>query len=158
VSDALSSGGHVDTAYDLILERECPSWLYQVEQGATTVWERWDSLLPDGTVNPGAMTSFNHYALGAVADWMHRVIAGLAPAAPGYRRIRFAPRPGGGLTSASARQLTAYGEAAISWHIEGGRLEVEVTVPVGADAVLDLAGAPEETLGSGIHSRSVPVT
>ncbi|GAA5206253.1 glycoside hydrolase family 78 protein [Microbacterium kyungheense] len=157
VSDALSDGGHVDTAYDLILERECPSWLYQVEQGATTVWERWDSLLPDGTVNPGTMTSFNHYALGAVADWMHRVIAGLAPDAPGYRRIRFAPRPGGGLTSASARQLTAYGEAAISWRIEGGQLHVDLTVPVGAEAVLDLPGAGEETLAPGIHSRTVSI-
>lgn len=155
VSDALSSGGQIDAAYDLLLERECPSWLYQVEQGATTVWERWDSLLPDGTVNPGQMTSFNHYALGAVADWMHRVIAGLAPDAPGYRRIRFAPRPGGGLTSASARQLTAYGEAAISWRIEGGSLEVEVTVPVGAEGVLDFVGLPEETVGPGVHSRSV---
>lgn len=157
VSDALSSGGQVDTAYDLILERECPSWLYQVEQGATTVWERWDSLLPDGTVNPGTMTSFNHYALGAVADWMHRVIAGLAPAAPGYRRIRFAPRPGGGLTSASARQLTAYGEAAISWWIDGEQLHVDVAVPVGSEAVLDLPGAAEETLGAGIHSRTVSI-
>lgn len=157
VSDALSSGGHVSTAYDLILERECPSWLYQVEQGATTVWERWDALLPDGTVNPGQMTSFNHYALGAVADWMHRVIAGLAPDAPGYRRIRFAPRPGGGLTSASARQLTAYGEAAISWRIEGDRLHVDLTVPFGTEAVLDVVGAPEETLAPGIHSRVLPV-
>ncbi len=64
--------------------------------GATTVWERWDSLLPDGDVNPGTMTSFNHYALGAVADWLHRVVAGLAADAPGYRRIRFAPRPAAG--------------------------------------------------------------
>lgn len=157
VSDALSANGHVSTAYDLILERECPSWLYQVEQGATTVWERWDSLLPDGTVNPGQMTSFNHYALGAVADWMHRVIAGLAPAEPGYRRIRFAPRPGGGLTSASARQRTPYGEASIAWRLEDSALHVEVIVPVGAEAVLDLEGAPEERLGSGTHSRRVSV-
>ncbi|WP_106815156.1 alpha-L-rhamnosidase [Microbacterium timonense] len=157
VSDALSSGGQIAAAYDLILERECPSWLYQVEQGATTVWERWDSLLPDGTVNPGQMTSFNHYALGAVADWMHRVIAGLAPAEPGYRRIRFAPRPGGGLTSASARQLTPYGEAAITWRREDGDLHVEMTVPVGAEAVLDVEGTPEETLAPGIHTRVVPL-
>ncbi|KAF2414929.1 alpha-L-rhamnosidase [Microbacterium sp. B35-04] len=157
VSDALSAGGHVPTAYDLILERECPSWLYQVEQGATTVWERWDSLLPDGTVNPGQMTSFNHYALGAVADWMHRVVGGLAPDAPGYRRIRFAPRPGGGLTSASARQLTAYGEAAISWRTTHGQIHVEVTVPVGAEAVLDLEGSPEERLSPGTHTRVVDV-
>jgi alpha-L-rhamnosidase len=159
VSDALSAGGHVSTAYDLILERECPSWLYQVEQGATTVWERWDSLLPDGTVNPGQMTSFNHYALGAVADWMHRVVGGLAPDAPGYRVIRFAPRPGGGLTWASARQLTAYGEAAISWRIDDGQqLHVEVTVPIGAEAVLDLEGVDDETLTPGTHIRVVAVT
>ena len=155
VSDALSGSGQLDAAYDLLLERECPSWLYQVEQGATTVWERWDSLLPDGTVNPGQMTSFNHYALGAVADWMHRVVAGLAPETPGYRRIRFAPRPGGGLTSASARQITAYGEASIAWRIEDDRLHVDMRVPIGADAVIDLPGSDEEIIGAGTHTRTI---
>ncbi|WP_460798852.1 family 78 glycoside hydrolase catalytic domain [Microbacterium sp. GXF0217] len=158
VSDALSGGGQLDAAYDLLLERECPSWLYQVEQGATTIWERWDSLLPDGTVNPGQMTSFNHYALGAVADWMHRVIAGLAPESPGYRRIRFAPRPGGGLTSASARQLTAYGEASIVWRCEGGRLHVDLRIPIGADAVIALPGTEEEVVGAGSHTRTIVLT
>ena len=74
----------------------CPSWLYPVTMGATTVWERWDSMLPDGSINPGEMTSFNHYALGAVADWLHRRVAGLAPAAPGYREIEVRPLPGRG--------------------------------------------------------------
>src|SRR5699024_1249001 len=96
VCDALTDTGHIETAYDLLMERECPSWLYTVLQGGTTIWERWDSMLPDGTVNPGDMTSFNHYALGAVADWMHRVVAGIDPLEPGYRRERFAARPGGG--------------------------------------------------------------
>lgn len=82
ITDALSANGHADVAYRLLLQTDAPSWLYTVEQGATTIWERWDSLLPDGTVNPSGMTSFNHYAFGAVADWMHRVVAGLAPAAP----------------------------------------------------------------------------
>ena len=77
--------------------------------GATTIWERWDSMLPDGSINPGEMTSFNHYALGAVADWLHRTVAGLAPAAPGYRRLLVRPRPGGGLTHARARHDTPYG-------------------------------------------------
>ena len=162
VSDALSGAGELDTAYAVLLEKECPSWLYQVGKGATTVWERWDSMLPDGTVNPGAMTSFNHYALGAVADWLHRVVAGLAPDAPGYRRIRFAPRPGGGLTSASARHLTPYGETAIAWRIDGDLLHAEMTVPVGATAIVDLPGAGPETLGHGTHQRTValvaPVT
>ena len=86
VADALADAGHLDAAERLLLQTECPSWLYPVTMGATTVWERWDSLLPDGSVNPGEMTSFNHYALGAVADWLPR---GLAPDA-GYRRA--APR------------------------------------------------------------------
>ena len=157
VSDALTSTGHLDKAYDLLLEQECPSWLYQVVMGATTVWERWDSLLPDGDVNPGTMTSFNHYALGAVADWLHRVVGGLAPAEPGYRVVRFAPQPGGGLTSASARHLTPYGEASISWRAEDERLAVEVTVPVGATGVLELPGLPAETLGHGTHRRETEV-
>ena len=87
--------------------------------GATTVWERWDSLLPDGSVNPGEMTSFNHYALGAVADWLHRTVAGLAPDAPGYRRIRIAPRPLGALSHARAEHRTPYGPASVAWRREG---------------------------------------
>jgi alpha-L-rhamnosidase len=83
VCDALSRAGEVDVAYNLLLQRECPSWLYPVTMGATTIWERWDSMRPDGTINPGEMTSFNHYALGAVADWLQRSVGGLAPAAPG---------------------------------------------------------------------------
>ncbi|WP_454129257.1 family 78 glycoside hydrolase catalytic domain [Microbacterium aurum] len=158
ISDALTDTGHNEAAYDLLLERDCPSWMYQITMGATTVWERWDSLLPDGSVNPGTMTSFNHYALGAVADWLHRVVAGIAPAAPGYRTIRFAPRPGGGLTHASARHLTPYGEASIAWSLAGDELIVRMTVPVGATAVFDPADVEQrtaETLGHGTHERRV---
>ena len=93
ICDALCSTGHHQAAYRLLLQRECPSWLYPVTMGATTIWERWDSMLPDGSINPGEMTSFNHYALGAVADWMHRTMGGLAPAEPGYRRIGDPPTP-----------------------------------------------------------------
>jgi alpha-L-rhamnosidase len=123
--------------------------------GATTIWERWDAMLPDGRVNAGTMTSFNHYALGAVADWLHRVVAGLAPAEPGYRRIRFAPRPDGGMTSASARHLTPYGEASIAWHVTDQGLRVRAVVPVGAEGLLDLPGADAELLGHGTHERTV---
>ena len=101
VTDALVNAGAVASAYELLLQRENPSWLYPVTMGATTVWERWDSMLPDGSINPGEMTSFNHYAYGAVADWLHRTVAGLAPAAPGLpdaagrtaARPRASPRP-----------------------------------------------------------------
>ncbi len=155
VSDALTETGHADAAYDLLLEEGAPSWLYAVRQGGTTIWERWDSLRPDGTVNPGSMTSFNHYALGAVADWMHRVVAGLAPAAPGYRSIRFAPQPGGGFTHASAAHETPYGRAAIGWRIEGGRMHVQVVVPTGATATVELPGAEPVAVGSGTHEFDV---
>ncbi|GAA4810961.1 glycoside hydrolase family 78 protein [Streptomyces ziwulingensis] len=155
VCDALAGTGHHDTAYRLLLQRACPSWLYPVTQGATTVWERWDSMLPDGTVNPGEMTSFNHYALGAVADFLHRTVAGLAPAAPGYRRLRIAPRPGGGLTHARARHLTPYGRAEVDWRVDGGTLTVTATVPPNTTADIDLPGLTTR-VGSGDHRFALP--
>ncbi|MFP3712119.1 glycoside hydrolase family 78 protein [Puerhibacterium sp. TATVAM-FAB25] len=155
VAPALTSGGHVDEAYRLLLQTECPSWLYQVVSGATTTWERWDSLLPDGTVNPGNMTSFNHYALGAVADWLHRSVAGLAPAAPGYRQFLVAPRPGPGITSAAASHVTPYGRASVSWHVADETLTVDVTVPVGTSATIDIPGHPASTVGHGDHHVEV---
>ena len=117
VTDALTTTGHVAEAYRLLLQTENPSWLYPVTMGATTIWERWDSMLPDGTINPGEMTSFNHYALGSVADWLHRTVAGLAPAEPGYRRVRVAPRIGGGLTWAHASLRSPSGEIAVGWRL-----------------------------------------
>jgi len=151
VSDALTNAGSLESAYDLLLEPECPSWIYSVNQGATTIWERWDSQRPDGTVNPGTMTSFNHYALGAVADWMHRVVAGIAPAAPGYRSIAFRPQPGGGFTSASAEHETPYGRASIAWTLDAGELVVDVVVPTGSDATVELPGGARHAVGSGSH-------
>ena len=104
--------------------------------GATTIWERWDSLLPDGTVNPSGMTSFNHYAFGAVADWMHRVVAGLAPAAPGYGAANRPPAAARGLTAASARAAHAVrATPSSSWRLEDGQLRLTVDVPVGATAM-----------------------
>ncbi|PVZ55963.1 alpha-L-rhamnosidase [Arthrobacter sp. H-02-3] len=155
ISDALTDVGALDTAYDLLLEKECPSWLYAVEQGGTTIWERWDAMQPDGTVNPGNMTSFNHYALGAVADWMHRVVAGMSPLEPGYRRILFRPRPGGQLTHASARHETPYGTASISWTLDTGGLNVQVEVPTGCTARVELPGRAPFEVGSGAFSYAV---
>jgi alpha-L-rhamnosidase len=104
--------------------------------GATTIWERWDSMLPDGAINPGQMTSFNHYALGAVADWLHRTVAGLAAASPGQRRLLVRPQPNHALTAASARLLTPYGEATVAWERADGELVLRVVVPVGATATV----------------------
>ncbi|MDI5977932.1 glycoside hydrolase family 78 protein [Amycolatopsis magusensis] len=160
VTDALTSAGRQDLAYRLLLERGCPSWLYPVSMGATTVWERWDSMLPDGSINPGEMTSFNHYALGAVADWMHRSIAGLAPAAPGYRRITVRPVPDAALTHASARHHTPYGEASVAWRREGGEFTLEVEVPPGSAARVHVPGQAAVEVGHGRHRWTVadPVT
>ncbi|PPF37944.1 alpha-L-rhamnosidase [Rathayibacter sp. AY1A3] len=134
VTDALSATGHLDEAYLLLLETGCPSFLYPVTMGATTIWERWDSVRPDGTINPSGMTSLNHYALGAVVDWMHRTIGGVTAVEPGYRRMRIAPLPGGGLTSATLRHTTAQGEVRVAWRVEGGTVTFDVTVPDGTTA------------------------
>ena len=153
ICDALVATGSTDVAYHLLLQEDCPSWLYPVTMGATTIWERWDSMLPDGSINPGEMTSFNHYALGAVADFMHRVVAGLAPGAPGYAKLEIAPHPGGGLTSASARHLTPYGMASSSWTRTGTDFRLEVTVPPGCTAEVTLPGqsSGKLTVGPGTH-------
>ncbi|MFI5897806.1 family 78 glycoside hydrolase catalytic domain [Actinoplanes sp. NPDC051513] len=152
VCDALTSTGHLDVAYRLLLQTQCPSWLYPVTMGATTVWERWDSMRPDGTINPGEMTSFNHYALGAVADWLHRTVAGLAPAAPGYRRLLVHPRLTPELTSAAATHLTPYGKASVSWQRSAGHLRLDLHVPVGASAEVHVPGAEQPvTVGQGDH-------
>ncbi|MGX5682672.1 family 78 glycoside hydrolase catalytic domain [Schumannella luteola] len=154
VADALASAGRTDAAGRLLLQTENPSWLYPVTMGATTVWERWDSLLPDGSVNPGEMTSFNHYALGAIADWMHRTVAGLGPDAAGYRRLRIAPRPLRQLGWASASHETPYGLASVSWTREGSTVSVVAVVPANTTAVVDLPGHPLTEVGSGEHRFS----
>ncbi|TDU84272.1 alpha-L-rhamnosidase [Kribbella voronezhensis] len=143
MADALTDVGEPDLAYRLLLQTGCPSWLYAVTMGATTIWERYDSMLPDGSINPGEMTSFNHYALGAVADWMHRRVAGLAPGSAGYSSIVVHPLPASQLTRAAARHLTPYGEARVAWERNGGSFHLAVTVPVGSTATVHLPGSSE---------------
>lgn len=156
ITAALSNTGHLDAAYQLLLQRECPSWLYPVTMGATTIWERWNSMLPDATINPGNMTSFNHYALGAIAHWLHTTITGITPDEPGYTRIRIAPRPGGGLTWAKATLHTPHGEINSSWRIEGDHLTLETTIPEGTTAIVDLPGKDQTVLEAGRHSIRAP--
>lgn len=151
IADALTDTGHADVAGRLLLQTGVPSWLYAVTMGATTIWERWDSMLPDGTINPGQMTSFNHYAFGAVADWMYRRLAGLAPDAPGYRRLRIAPVPIAGLDRAWARHETPYGMAEAGWTASDGQLQVRAVVPANTTAVVELPGEEPVEVGSGTH-------
>jgi alpha-L-rhamnosidase len=154
--DALCDTGHADLAYTLLEQAECPSWLYPVALGATTIWERWDGLRPDGTLNPGEMNSFNHYALGAIGDWLHRVVAGLAPGAAGYRTLDVRIAPGGSLQYAHARHMTPYGLAASSWRIDRGELHARVVVPPNTSATVRLPGRDPIGVGSGEHEWSQP--
>ena len=156
ICDALVIAGSVDAAYHLLLQDELPSWLYPVSMGATTIWERWDSMLPDGSVNPGDMTSFNHYALGAVADFMHRVVAGLSTVGAGGSHLRFEPRPGGGLTYARAEHQGPIGTAVSSWVRSDDNFTLEVEVPVGAVGTVVLPGTngTEVQVGPGLHRFS----
>jgi alpha-L-rhamnosidase len=114
-----------------------------VKQGATTIWERWDGLKPDGTFQDKGMNSFNHYAYGAIGEWMYRVMAGIEidPAAPGYKHVLFQPRPGGGFTRASASHLTPYGRVSSGWTLEGNAFELAVEVPPNTTATIRLPGA-----------------
>ncbi len=153
ISDALTMTGQSTAAYKLLMQTQCPSWLYSVTMGATTIWERYDSMLPDGTINPGEMTSFNHYALGAVVDWMHRVVAGLQVDIP-TRTVTAAPVPGGGLDHASATLDTPYGRAVAGWSVEGETTTVHLTVPVGMTGRFRLVDGSSESVGAGRHSRS----
>jgi alpha-L-rhamnosidase len=161
---ALSDAGRVDAAYDLLLQTDCPSWLYMIEAGGTTIWERWDALRPDGTVNiedltagkddgesSGGMVSFNHYAAGAVGDWLYTRVAGIEPIDGGYRRFRVAPLPGGGLTSAEGTVETPYGRASSSWTIEGGRFALRVEVPVSTVCEVVLPDDSRHEVTSGVH-------
>ena len=152
ITHALTDTGHVDEAYRLLLEEGCPSWLYPVTMGATTVWERWDSMLPDGTINPGEMTSFNHYALGAVADWMHKAIGGIRPLEPGYARVLIAPQPGEGISWAKTSLKTPHGVVRVEWTLDDGGFRLEATVPDGVAADVVLPDGARHTIGGGTRS------
>lgn len=135
---ALSENGRLDLAYELLLKEDYPSWLYPLSKGATTIWEHWDGMKPDGSMWSDNMNSFNHYAYGAVADWMYSVVGGLDSVAAGYRESRVAPRPGGGITSARVAEKTPYGALVADWRLEGQRMVLEVTVPHNTEASIVL--------------------
>ncbi|GAP93086.2 putative extracellular glycosyl hydrolase family 78 protein [Rosellinia necatrix] len=150
----LTKHGLTADFYKMLLQTTVPSWLYQVVMNGTTTWERWDSLLPDGSVNPNMMTSFNHYAFGSVANWMFRTIGGLAPAAPGWKTITVAPVPGGGLTSARTNYLSAYGKVSTDWYVDDEGFHLKLVVPPNTRAEVTIPGAKGDALnvGSGTHT------
>jgi alpha-L-rhamnosidase len=144
----LSNHGANDLAYRLLLNEDYPSWLYAVNLGATTVWERWNSLNPDGAVSSTGMNSLNHYAYGAIVEWMYRDMCGLNPSAAndaitGFRRARIAPKPDASLHWGAARYRSAAGLFESGWRIGGqGELSFEVTIPFNVEAEVVLPDAP----------------
>ncbi|HEY0117403.1 MAG TPA: family 78 glycoside hydrolase catalytic domain [Cellulomonas sp.] len=157
--EVLVAGGHADLAYRLLGYQGIPGWRWAVRLGATTFWERWDSLLVDGSLNPGDMLSFDHPVFAGIADWMHRVVGGLAPAAPGYRAVRVAPLPGGGLTWARTAHETPYGRVEVAWELADELFRLDVEVPAGVVAEVRLPGAQtSQTVGSGTHTFTCPAS
>jgi alpha-L-rhamnosidase len=140
---ALSENEHLDTAYALLMQDTYPSWLYPVKMGATTIWERWNSLKPDGTPEGDGMNSYNHYAYGAVGEWLFRVAAGIDtdPQQPGYQHSVIRPRPGGGLTHVRASYETLYGTLLTDWTLTNGRMHLVVKVPANTRASIWLPNA-----------------
>lgn len=135
----LSRFGYPDIAYDLLLQDTYPSWLYPVKMGATTIWERWDGIKPDSTFQTPGMNSFNHYAYGAIGDWMYRVTAGLeldGEGGVGYKKAKIKPHPGGGFSHAEASLPTIYGELSSTWKIGGDRLVLNVNIPANTTATI----------------------
>lgn len=139
----LQENGRPDLAYALLTQKTIPSWLYEVTRGATTIWEGWEGIRPDGSVS---MLSLNHYSPGAVVDFLHRKVAGIAPAEPGYRSIRIAPLPGGGLTSARAWYDSVQGMISSEWRQEHDRMTVNITIPANTRASVTLPGAQLDTV------------
>jgi alpha-L-rhamnosidase len=155
LNHVLTRFGRSDIAYALLMQKTFPSWLYPITQGATTMWERWDAWTHEKGFNDTGMNSFNHYAFGAIGEWLYTTVAGidLDPARPGYQHIVIRPQPGGGLTRARGALETMYGRIESSWRIDGPRFTLDVTIPPNTTATVQLpnAGAAHE-VGAGRHS------
>ena len=151
----LTENGMADMAYELLFQRKNPSWLYSVDNGATTIWERWNSYMVDKGMGPNGMNSFNHYAYGAVCEWIWETAAGIAsdPAQPGFQRIIMKPVPDKRLGSLKAEYKSAAGLIKSAWHYEGDTWVWEFTIPKGASAQVTLPGETEsKEYTSGTHT------
>lgn len=147
----LTRAGHNDLAYKLALERTFPSWGYSIENGATTIWERWDGYVKGRGFQDKGMNSFNHYAIGAVGEWLYRVVLGINgdPARPGYAHVIVRPRPGGGLTWARGSYHSIRGPLAVAWQQDGGTLSIDVTIPPNVTATVFVPAGAEDRVSEG---------
>lgn len=149
---ALSENGAHETAATLFMREDFPSWLYSVNRGATTIWERWNSIMPDGSFETSGMNSLNHYAYGSIGDWMYRKIAGINQTEPGYRKFLVRPMFVKGIDEVEASLESPYGKIVSAWSCKNKKIHVRVEVPPNTSAVIYLpekAGVLE--VGSGIH-------
>ena len=155
----LSRFGYADLAYELLNREGYPSWLYPIKKGATTIWERWDGIKPDGSFQDVGMNSFNHYAYGAIGEWMYRVVAGIEAdtTAPGYKHTFIQPQPGGGLTRVRAALQTPYGELVSAWQLSEHHFTLSVSVPPNTTATVQLpASRTAQVTESGKALKNVP--
>jgi hypothetical protein len=132
---ALSQCGRSDVAYRLLLQETYPSWLYMVRMGATTIWERWNSILPDGSIHEPGMNSFNHYAFGCVGEWLFRFVAGIDELEPGFKRVLIRPVPDG-LDFVQADYHSVRGRIAVGWRKDGSKFRMQVTIPANTTALV----------------------
>ena len=152
---ALADNGRSEAAFRMLTNERCPSWLFEVKAGGTTIWERWDAMKEDGSRNTGAddgtggMVSYNHYASGAVGDFLYKRIAGIEPVEGGYKRFRIRPVLGGGIQWAKASTQTPYGPVSSDWKIEGKRFKIIIEVPVSTRCTLVLPDGTERQVRSG---------
>ena len=148
ICNVLTNYGRSDIAYKLLLQETCPSWIYSVKKGATTIWERWNSIQEDGSIING-MNSFNHYSYGAIGDWLYRSAVGIREAAPGYKKIIIQPHPGGGFSNMQASTLTPYGKIAAKWTAEADVLKtLEVEIPVNTSAEILIPAMSSEAVSN----------
>jgi len=147
---ALSKNGRLKEAYELLQREDYPSWLYQVKMGATTIWEHLDGIKPDGSMWSADMNSFNHYAYGAIGDWLYQVVAGINPLDAGYKRVLIAPKPGGTLTWAKAMLETPYGTLSSNWKMDNGKFILDVVIPPNTTAVIVMPNGEQYEVGSGV--------
>jgi alpha-L-rhamnosidase len=148
---ALSKAGRTAVAYDVLNQTSYPSWLFTLQRDATTTWERWDGVKPSGGFQSPQMNSFNHYASGAVGEWMFGTIAGINgdPRKPGYKGIILRPQPGGGLTSARGEYESIHGPVVSEWHLSGSRLELHAEIPANTNATVYVPATDAETVKEG---------
>lgn len=154
----LSDNGYEDLAFMLLNRKQYPSWLYPVTQGATTIWERWDGQKPDGTFQNVGMNSFNHYAYGAIGEWLYTYVSGIQidEENPGYKHFVLAPHPGGELTNARAEFDSMYGKIVSDWKMAGDDFVYNIEIPANTTATVILPGSNEKKeLGSGSYGFTV---